>query len=323
MKTKPIRQLFASIPLLLLASCAQTDVIDSGLDSGFSLTITLSAPQASTRADNSHMLRYTARLFKGSTPDAGKIVDKKQLIEDGSTSTLTFEGVEEGDYCVLVFADYIPADATPSADGIYPDNYYDTSKAEDVALKNVSSDLINNENLDCFAACEKIVKEKEEKRVPVTLKRAVAKVRVVSASEKQDEVENILISKFSILKEYKVTTKSASAYNAFPNCTLSKPWEVTPSDLDSNELFFYYTFATDPQEARNGTNLVGLAFTVNSATLDPVSFDIPTENLIVKSNWITTLRGDFLPALPEDPSTRSDKIILDLTPDPSWATLAN
>lgn len=308
--------------LLLAASCSSTEIIEpagSGPEAAKCITLSLSAPAAATRASADHKLRYTASLY-ANTNGSGKFtfLQKKQAI-DNAGSTIVFEGVDEGKYTIILFADYIPSAATPDEKGAYPDNYYDTSANDDIKLKNVSIDMLNNDNYDCFAAAVVLTKEAEERHETVTLTRAAAKVRMVAEKQSEAEITGLSIKKFSTNLYYKISSGNASEPFNYPTSQLSKPWQAVPSDPQNGELFYFYTFAPGAsQNNGKGTGLMYFTFTTEAEGCEPVTTEIVSGKVIVKQNYITTVKGDFLPQLPDDPATRSDRIIVDLSADTAW-----
>lgn len=314
-----VKNLLPALPLLsLLFSCSSTEVTDDLNPPSPSniISLSLSAPEIKTRAGSDHMLRFTAHLLKGDLDHDSNTptVAKKQMIEGTEGNTLVFEGVEQGTYTITLFADYIPTNTPKNAAGEYTDVYYKTDNFNQIDIKATGSDMINNDNYDCFGEYVVIKKEAAEKHEVVALKRLVAKVRFVANQSVPDDLK-INISQFSTLKSYKMDShRGGDIHNA-----TTTGWEVTPSDPDKNELFFFYTFASSPAAAVDyGKSLGELKFTATSGTLDPLKTEIGSGEIEVKSNYITTVKGDFIPQQPDDPTTRTDRILLDLSTITGW-----
>ncbi|MDE6578874.1 MAG: hypothetical protein K2K58_11975 [Muribaculaceae bacterium] len=302
----------------LFAGCSQTDIIgskDSPNLNGDVISLTLSAPEIQTRADASHKLRYTAKLLKGNV-DKGDIelVQKKQIIE-GATNTLVFEGVEEGVYTITLFADYIPIATQPDADGVYPDVYYDTSATEDIEMKSVGKTIINNDNYDCFGTYIVLTKEAEEKRESISLPRIVSKIRLTEKEPVGAETPTkVSITNFSTFMSYKLTTGTASnPYNSVYKVDGGK-WDVSPSDAASKELFYFYSFSTSNYKDALGQ----LIFSVEADGLTPVETAIAGGDIEIRPNYQITVKGNFIPRKPEDPLTRTDRILIDVSTISDW-----
>ena len=206
-----------SVPLLslLLSGCIVSETVEPSEPQIEDNTIILnvSTPEAAiekTRAiDPGLQLRYVAKLFKGDA-DGGEFVDRKEILADG---TIIFNA-PIGEYTVDIFADYIDAGATPNSNGQYPDRFYDTStKNEFITMQSFRSrdgkktfkyNCINNDNYQCYATRLKIKKEETAYENSLTLKRAVAKVRVVSKDGDINGIDKIRLTAFSFMDESNV-----------------------------------------------------------------------------------------------------------------------
>ncbi|MDE6298979.1 MAG: hypothetical protein K2M10_04975 [Muribaculaceae bacterium] len=315
----PVKNLLPALPLLLsLFSCSSTEVTDSlnPAPESSSISITLSAPEIKSRAGSDHMLRYTAHLIKGDIDHDSNttVVEKKQMIEGTDGNTLTFEGVDEGTYSITLFADYIPTNTTKKENGEYDDVYYKTDVYNQIDIKTTGSGMINNDNYDCFGEYVVIKKEAAEKHEAVALKRLVAKVRFVANQSIPDDLK-LTISKYSVNKSYDLTSRRAADFHEAG----TTGWEITPSDPDNNELFYFYTFASSPSAAgEDGKSLRAFTFKAETGDLNPLTTEIESGEIEVKGNYITTVKGDFIPVKPDDPVTRTDRIILDLSTITGW-----
>lgn len=309
-----------SVVALLFSGCASTSTIDapeSPANPSDVISFTLNAPTIGTRADATHTLRYTARLFKQNIKSGDfEFQQKKQILEGSSASTLVFEGVEKGEYAIYIFADYVPAGTQPLADGSYPDFYYDTTQTQEISMKTFGPEIINNDHYDCFAKYITLTKNEEEVNSKISLPRVVAKVRVVEENVTDGRApSSISLTQFPIFTHYKIKNATPSEPYNYPegNVTEGK-WDLTPPPAGQNELFFFYTFAP-----YNGTQTLSyLAFTVSSDGLSDVNTNIKSGEIKVRQNYITTLKGTYIPIPTENPETRTDRIILDLSAIPNW-----
>lgn len=319
MKITNIRQVLPVLALGMLSGCSSTEVIDNPHSPSPSDVISLSllVPQSATRADASHTLRYNAVLFKKNERSGEfEAVQRKQMLEGSDGSTLVFENVETGSYAINLFADYIPVGSAPDESGLYPDCYYDTSGNDDIKMKAFGSEIVNNDHFDCFANYVTLEKGEEEVHKSISLPRATAKVRVVSTTLPQGGDVAVEITKLSPLMNYKIKTTTASDPYNYPTAEVNGgKWNVTPSDISSGEIFYFYTLASG-----NGREegLSPLAFTTTADGLDPLPTEYNSGRIKVRQNYITTLTGGFIATPPEDPETRIDRIVLDLFPGTGW-----
>ena len=150
-----------------------------------------------------------------------------------------------------IFADYIDAGATPNSNGQYPDRFYDTStKNEFITMQSFRSrdgkktfkyNCINNDNYQCYATRLKIKKEETAYENSLTLKRAVAKVRVVSKDGDINGIDKIRLTAFSFMDEYNFKQKLSGTHVDIESKNIL---EFEPSAKSSRELFFFYTFGS-------------------------------------------------------------------------------
>lgn len=327
-----MKSLFKNLPpaaiavsLFLCQGCTSTELVEIPGEQPAKpdvISISLSAPHLETRADATHRLRYTARLFSGNT-ETGHIefIKKKQMLEGESSTVLVFDGVEEGTYTITLFADYVPANSEPDDNGEYPDYYYDTSGYEDIVMKDAGKEFLNNDHYDCFGKYIIVKKEAEEKRETVALPRIVAKVRMIGNETSSGETPTaVSVTKFSTLLSYKLTSGRASEIYRYPTGEVpGNKWDLTPSLTAPNELFYFYTFAASPSLNNGKAQTLGyLSFSVEADGLDPVNTDINSGEIQVRPNYVSTVKGNFIPSTPDDPDTRTDRIILDLSSIAGW-----
>lgn len=320
MKTMNIKQIIPLLAFGIMCGCSSTEVIDDPRSTGGPsdvISLSLLVPKATTRADGTHTLRYNAVLFKKNDKSGEfEAVQRKQMLEGSDGSTLVFEDVETGSYAINLFADYIPVGSAADENGFYPDCYYDTSGTDDIKMKAFGSEIVNNDHFDCFATYVTLEKEEEELHQSISLPRATAKVRVISTTLPQSGPMVVEITKLSPLMSYKIKTTTASDPYNYPTAEVDGgKWSVTPSDITSGEIFYFYTLASGKNREEG---LSPLAFTIAADDLDPLSTEFNSGKIKVRQNYITTLSGAFVATPPADPSTRTDRIVLDLFPESDW-----
>lgn len=316
MKRTSIHTIFGSaicaFTALLAASCSSTEVVDAPDPSpkGKLITIDLSGPATtSTRADASHLLRYTAKLFSGSFENNNvkkEFMEMRQAIASDDKATITFS-VEEGTYSILLFADYIPAQSAQANEaGLYEDCYYDTSNKNEVIK--VKKFEINNDHLDCFSGYLVVDKTAQEVREEITLSRMVSKIRFVSLTDQAEDFSSIKISRLCYFKQIdQIAGKNSASQYAEPTYSTTYA-SLAPVDENSHELFFFYT----PANTDSQTTLKEISFSINNGS-ESRDITIPSGELTAKRNTITTVQGAFLSPVPP---VLGD-IILDLSiPDP-------
>lgn len=324
--------------LLFLNSCVSTDTIEpepTGQNTK-EIILNLAAPaEANTRADGNYKLRYTAKLFNASGSGIGSLIERKELIEgqkseEGVENQIIFKvGTFEkpNNFTILLFADYIPADYQPTTNGLYKDYHYDTQVTKDnkdritmlttpgnSSTTAISENFFNNDNYDCFGARLIIPKEMERVDKLVTLKRMVAKVKVVDNSDRSSPCQ-IKIKQLGLFyqlnqafdEDKEPLTSLIKQFNL--NQTLSK--EITD---DGRELFYYYTFAERFESSTKRS--VNLSFDIT----DPESNirEVNGNDISVTQNYITTVTGKFLPSIivnePEpEPDSKNGHIYLNMS----------
>jgi len=314
-----------SVPLLslLLSGCIVSETVEPSEPQIEDNTIILnvSTPEAAiekTRAiDPGLQLRYVAKLFKGDA-DGGEFVDRKEILADG---TIIFNA-PIGEYTVDIFADYIDAGATPNSNGQYPDRFYDTStKNEFITMQSFRSrdgkktfkyNCINNDNYQCYATRLKIKKEETAYENSLTLKRAVAKVRVVSKDGDINGIDKIRLTAFSFMDEYNFKQKLSGTHVDIESKNIL---EFEPSAKSSRELFFFYTFGS-LQSSGSGPGTISFGI-VPLENYEYKSVTIPGGTYYPDANHVYTLKGSFLNPTTQPPQP-SNEIRLTVTTTDGW-----
>lgn len=327
MKYSRITTLVASLAILagISSSCSSTDVVDelmSAQEKGKEITLNISTPpELRTKASSDHVLRYTAKLFKDryDNPINGyQFLERKQAIASTGECTIVFS-VPEGDYSVLIFADYVPLPASADSNGFYDDIYYDTTSPDEsitmLAFTNDAGSLlhhhcINNENYDCFSGYTGVINkgpEKEER--DIVLKRAAAKIRFVSSTPPPSTVQEISFSKFAYYDIYQQFAGSAFSDKTYADMGLEN-YVVKMSDSSENELFYFYTLA-----GKSSYKLNDIAFNVKFQNGQNYQVSIPAGTIRFTQNYVTTVKGAFL----SDRQTETGDIILNLSKSDEWS----
>ena len=310
-----------------MASCADTEVVSVDGTPGDEITLNLIAPEgASTRAGSDHKLRFTAKLYKGKYDAANgyQFLEKKQgVITDGDDKCTIVFSVPQGDYSVLLFADYILASGEPDSQGFYEDEYYDTSENNEnirmIAFSTNTSDhslihknCINNENYDCFYYYTGVFNKTEQKyERDCILTRAVSKVRFVSTTPLPQPVKEISFSHFYHYDVYQMFAKSVFHEKAEAQLHLSDYTFTGMSNQEDNELFYFYTLASGTSQ-----NLGEIEFTIKFQDDTERKVNIPSSTVKVRQNYLTTVKGAFL----ADQEEEKGDIILHLQEDKAWGS---
>lgn len=323
--TKTIKKLtallFSATILILLGGCSSTEIIDSPQEpakKGKTITLSLSAPEnASTRADADHQLRYVAKLVEGKLEDVNfKLLERKEsLVSKGEKTTITFS-VAEGDYTIMLFADYLPSNGiTTNEDGGYDDYYYKTRNNTDPKNITVQKYEVNNENLDCFGDVIVVNKTADKVEKIITLKRLVSKVRFISTtplpngqsltSISYSEIPYYTTVTFTDNADIKITQESDKSSGIIETKTL------TANQDGEYELFCYYTLANPDSNAKW---MKAYSFTLNIENNELKPIPIGQGKVPVIRNTVTTVKGEFLS--PKE-QTKGD-IILNLSTPDEW-----
>lgn len=326
MKTTLARLMWVASAAVMLSACASTDIIeeDAIKEKSEEITLFLSTPEKNgdTRADNDHVLRYTAKLFEGDyVKDGINFRERKEVLATSGDPTITFS-VPVGTYTVVLFADYIPKDSQPDENGHYADRYYDTSsEKEDVSMRAFTDKLgtvklpyncINNDNYDCFSNYRVIAKTEEKYERDVTLQRAVSKIRFVSRTDAPSPVKGLTFSKFSYLRTLSLVGGIASDFAPYQQMGLGVLDPIAPSDIENNELFYFYTLAHIYGDATD--QLKDLKFKIAFDDGSEREYEIGSGTIQFQRNYITTVKGPFL----SDDLPDLGDIILHLSTSDDW-----
>lgn len=323
--TMPVIML-AFLSMFATVGCTSTDVVDpsDNTEKGTTITLNVASPDAyvfsPTRAEShaGHQLRYVAKLFKGKSAASGEFVARKEILEKEG-HTIVFNAPEEGEYTVVVFADYIDENAQADKNGHYPDRYYNTTTNDDFieALKTpISSDdpnpvkmNINNDDYDCFAVKFTFTKEAQPYTKPdLTLTRAVCKIKIVNKGGNVNGVNQIKVTKLSFMSQYSFEKEASVPRIEYTTDDLG---ENALYEIQGNVLFYFYSF----ENYNLGGGLKAISFDVNAEKdYEYPSITIPTNNYDYKRNIIYNIQGEFL-----SPTTYpSNEITLVVSTDENW-----
>lgn len=298
-----------------LGSCVSTDVVETpDTKESNQIVLNLSSLTEGTRADANHKLRYTAKLYEGTLNYLeDKTLIRKEIIEgdqseEGATNQIIFDVPAGETYTIIVFADYIPADSKPGTNGLYSDYYYDTtSRKETFEMRttpgststSVSQTFFNNDNYDCFIEAVTVKKTEAKVVENMTLKRAVAKVRLIDTSTRSGSF-NVSVTNLSYLNLFDRNNNAAFGPKPLtPNVKFNKELTGAPEQ----EVMYYYTFAS-----KNEYEKLNLNVTIEDSDSEKSNLEI--KDIKIEQNYITTIKGKLLP---DEKSTVPDTPV---TPDP-------
>lgn len=321
--------------MLTLMACACTSTSTDAPDDpakyrSDEISLTLSGSDlyalASSRGADSHdgyQLRYVVSLYSTATglpgieedPQNGAPGNLVERIEQTASTgnTVIFRNVKPGFYFVVIFADYIDADASQNADGSYADKYYDThSSSTYVTLLASDADIFNNHDLDCFHYCSDGAFEKEDGKalnLTFNLSRCVSRVEVIAQSGSLSSLKDLSVSSYSVMNNLNLVNGAAE----IPIAATNKQITLTPpaDGNGSNLLFFFYTF-----NAPYGIPLKGIDFTLHPnegyAFSNDGAYTIPAATITPEANIIYKVTGNFL-STTESPSKAVDINVTTLT----------
>ena len=325
--------LYLSPLLLMLASCSSTEVVPVDIeDNSHQISISVSAPdsygfEALSRAGESHQIRLIAHLYSlnedGSAATSPIPLSSQEVLHRDSETKLTFNIENTGEYCVTVFADYIPADATPT-DNHYPDNYYDTSSPEKIRVKlndATIADFFNNDLRDCFVGKTVFTKGLNSCEKELRLTRPVSRISISAPGDPvEDLIQSVQVAECSHLDSYEFAIDDSTIVGT-PASTATNPLAgagaVTLVPM-VKRLFYYYTFGSEAG-ATDQPALGAISF-----TLSPIN-NIELENMdprtvasgLVKpiANYQMSINGGagWITAKPG-----GDDITVHIQPIPAW-----
>lgn len=287
--------------LFLFTACVstQTEELAQTAEKSGKVVLNISSPDKDkTRAGSDHKLRYTAKLYFGNTATGLTFKERQEIIEgDVADNKIEFEVPTRQSYTILVFADYIPSTSQLSQ-GSYGDYYYNTQSDNSYTMNftpqssanTLTASFFNNDYYDCFSGA--VTGQKPETLVehPMTLKRAVAKVRFADNSGKSGNV-SLSVSKLEV---YQMLMQSGVMNSASQKKTLSpsdlsvySSSAISPGSDNLSDILYFYTFAT---EGTSTTNNLNCTFTLEGASKQ--TYEV--KDIRVQQNYVTTVKGDFL-----------------------------
>lgn len=323
---------------ILSFSCVSTEIVEpKGSDSqkGDEITLRFSTPKKlATRADDSHKLRYVAKLFKMKTSQAydPSSMQRQEIIEDvnKADNVITFNVDPDQNYIIFLFADYIPAASQPS-NNLYPDYYYNTQSQDELVTmlpnpdntsSKISTKFFNNDYYDCFSWTDTIHKTTLKRELDCCLNRAVAKIRFIDENAKNENFSNITFSSFSYLTQFNQQSQIGLGYS---NLTATDLREISLTEMSSpndHELFFFYTLAANKNSSVK--SLKDVTFTTTNSDNNTKQTQIQAYTIPIAKNFITTVKGSFLPlnnTQEPDPGNQNDNsIILNVSTNGEWGS---
>lgn len=312
---------------IVMAGCSSTELVDTPRPTetqGQTITLNISCPEAAqTRADNDHVLRYIAVLYRGVELGRGELIDRKENIVNNGEKSMAFTfKVPEDNYNCIVFADYIPVDNVQTDEnGYYKDKYYNTQNINnhiymrsfiDFATASNNEERIsvgwrcfNNENYDCFIYTNNnIVKEAPDTTIKVDLHRIVSRVAVKSNTDFPEgvtSVKSVSFNKIDFFHQYDISPNSSSVSTShagsFGIVTTNSPYVITYEDNYNNkedELFYFYTFGSKNEGSR--TTLYDFEFSITFDNGSVYEAKIPQNKIEPIENYKITAKGPFLSA---------------------------
>lgn len=326
----PLLAIFFSV--LLFSGCRNDETDDiqaSKMNESEEITISIRSPKANTKSDPGYKLRYVAKLFKGQSSNAwaSQPLQRKEIIEgEDNNNRISFKVDPNEYYAIMVFADYIPASSTPSAEGYYEDYFYDTNSSgksvyviqnPDGNASGLSSSFFNNDNYDCFYGIKtEIFKTEEEYNINLTLDRAAAKVIFRDNAELSGNL-SITVNQLGVRPKFDCVNLSTSSTpnSEFTSKKYNTSLQSSPQD-GNNDLFYFYTLATFSETP----DVVSIVFTTKDDNGEKAS---TVTNIPVRANYRTIVTHDFIPEdqnseIPGDDVTKTGDIQLNLSVNKNW-----
>ncbi|MBD5356687.1 MAG: hypothetical protein HDR88_06750 [Bacteroides sp.] len=336
-----LRLALATVMTAFFAACSSTEVIDPPKEHekiGETITLTIAQPDlpSGTRADNTHLLRYTVVAYNGdiSITSGNQVInfseplERQEIIASDDTNSVTFQ-VEPGTYSFIIIGDYIPNDAKyDSNTKHYEDKYYNTSLDDGKIYMRSFYDFktnsdkdsmrtccINEDHYECFAETIVIKKEEEEVIKDVTLQRIVSKISFVSTTAAPANIEEIKFSSIDYLCHYDFLSKTAGtqASNKVTSTVLKWNNYYAQSNKPNEVLFYFYSLANPNTTSTTSLGEIGFQFHFEDGTTSK-EHTIKDRTIIPIANYKITVKG----ALLSDPIPIKGPITLNLSTDNDW-----
>lgn len=320
-----------------LSSCVSTEIIEpeKGTQANSNeLTLSFSSPadRLDTRADDSHKLRYIAFVIPESNGSYDwTTAQRQELIEDEKAKNEIVFKVDPNQYYMIgVFADYIPSSTQDDGNGLYADCYYNTQTKNSYITLNanpgntsgVSKSFFNNDYYDCFSFKTTVYKEKTRKDVECELDRATAKVRFVDENATPENFSSLTFSAMSYVSSFVIQTQECVGYEDVKSTNLQNVKLTEMSNPAEHELFYFYTLAGS--KGGSIVNLKGITFTATNTQNNSNTKNIPEYTIPIQKNFITTVKGNFVPVVtapdPGVTTPEEDDLYLNVSVNDNWQT---
>lgn len=328
MKRQKMKTLVGGLALALAAiSCQQNNVLPLAPEkSTKTVTVEIDAPRvemqqmknAPTSKNKEHDLRFVLEVWESIPSETKRFISRiEQLANaDGKTAAFTFE-VEEGDYQLLFWADYIESGTVPTEEK-YPELYYSTSLSSGeeymglkaITLKEENFNL-NNEKRDAFYGSASITKEAQPLQLPKqTLKRALSKLSIFEKNKLA------ILNTQSVSVEYQVpnmfNVSSKSTGNSKFAVNLSHVQVTSAADAETPQIIFFDYILS----SANGETMGEIKLSGKSVSDEEMNTYVIPAHVPLKQNARTNLFGLILEeAAPVEPGK---DVQVDLEVEEGW-----
>lgn len=316
--------LIAMYMTVIISGCTSTELVDAPQSSGTkgqTITLNISCPEAAqTRADNDHVLRYSALLYEGEQIGKSSYRERKEILESNNSTEnkIVFE-VEENIYSIVIIGDYLPNETiSTTSEGHYTDKYYDTMyDYERLSMRSIKDfpnnesidfNCINNENYDCFAKIITVNKGPEEVKEDVTLERIVSRISFINTTTTDLEINDISVKNIDFFNYYNFSGSYPSVMSSHAGSTNSPLIVPNIKPISTNvgeELFYFYTLADNSDHG----GLYQLEFEINFKDGSSYTTSISSSKIKPYANYKILVKGPFL----AKPTPKLGPIILNLS----------
>lgn len=249
-----------------------------------------------TRVEGDVALRFVMEAWKLDTGDntTEMVVRRELKTENTSGATFTFE-IEPGNYRLLLWADYINADAEAGEGGHYADKYYKTQESassyQGLKAVIINSDVyeINTDSRDAFYTSCDFVKE-ENKGLLIdkqTLIRAMAKLMLTEKNGQAFKASKSLSVSYKVPSLFNVEKGKPTGTGTHSVSFTDLPLVGDYDEVRGYTLYYDYIFAPKSDYTLGTLSLKGK----NANGVEYTNSAVAAKTITIKQNMPTVVKG--------------------------------
>ncbi len=275
-------------------------------------------PGVSTRAGTPETLPGYTMRFVLEVWQLDKNIYREEKLQQNGEMTFSFNLENQGEYKVLVWADYIKEapetteQSSPNLYNHYADLYYQTNTAN--GLKEVTiipeNYIVNNAGRDAFCVCKTITKTAFALNENLVLNRPFGQLNLI------EKDTSLLVKVQKINCTYKVpdTFNVETGQQGAATIDINAPVETLPAKGANHKSNLLYDYIFAPTGTAAYLSPLTLTFTSTDPLYDLNTFTLPENTLPLLRNKRTNARGSIIKLT----STGSSETNITVQVDAEW-----